>query len=299
MQEKLDVKYSIFSEAFPPDEKGERHNLLPYSSYHHYLKGITINPQNIIYKPLTQSNISEVKNLHKEWFPIDYEDNYFEKVLNNENKNYFTVGAFYNITISNNTKKEIILGLALCKHEYILDNLNYNINSKNLDEIYQDINCMEEFKQYLYCKFYQCIYIMTIGVLDEYRHMHIGSNLLNYIYNISLEIESCLAIYLHVIYYNNSAINFYSKNKFKKVKKIENYYYIDGKHYDSFVFLRIISKREKEEFKINSINSSEIKKFDELNANHGNKNISIIKIIILIIFSIFDILIEYNLNKKS
>ena len=48
MQEKLNVKYSIFSEAFPPDEKGERHNLLPYSSYHHYLKGITITPKNII-----------------------------------------------------------------------------------------------------------------------------------------------------------------------------------------------------------------------------------------------------------
>ena len=295
MQEKLNVKYSIFSEAFPPDEKGERHNLLSYSSYHYFLKGIKINTNDIVYKPLTKNNISEIKNLHKEWFPIDYDDDYFKKVLYDTNNKYFTVGAFYNITFSNNTNKEIIIGLALCKHEFLMDNLNYNVNSKKLDEIYKDINCYEELKQYLYCKFYQCIYIMTIGVLDEFRNMHIGSNLLNYIYNISLEIESCLAIYLHVIYYNDSAIKFYQKNKFKKVNKLENYYYIDGKYYDSFVFLRIISKKEKVQFKNNILNSSENEK---INVNYNKKNTKIIKIIILIIFIIFDLLIEYIFTTK-
>ena len=123
MYEKLDIKYNIFSEAFPPDEKGERHNLLSYSSYHNLINGIKINPEKIIYKPLSNSNFLEVKNLHKEWFPIDYDDDFFNQVLNNNGGKYFTVGAFYNIN-NENINKEIILGLAFCEFEYVMEQLN-------------------------------------------------------------------------------------------------------------------------------------------------------------------------------
>ena len=287
MHENLNVKYNIFSEAFPPDEKGERNNLLSYSSCHCLLNGVKIIPENIIYKPLSKNNFIEVKNLHREWFPIEYDDNYFEEVLNNNGNRYFTIGAFYNITnTNNNTNKEIIIGLAFCEYEYVVDRLNKYLSEKYLDEIYKDSNICDDLISFLKCKFYKCIYIMTIGVLDEFRQMHIGTNLLNYIYNIAMEIELCIGVYLHVIYYNEIAIKFYQKNKFKKVNKINNYYHFNNKNYDSLVFLRRIEKNEKEEYlkNINKSKSKIIKNKSSINYNY------IIKVTILIFCNIINLI---------
>ena len=300
MYEKLNIKYNVFSEAFPPNEKGERNNLLSFSPTHYLLNGITINPENIIYKPLSKDNLNEVKNLHKEWFPINYDDSFFEDILYDKGKRYFTIGAFYNINFRDNINKEIILGLAFCEHEYVVDRLNKYVDIDIFDEEYKDVNKnkFEELIQCVKCQYYKCIYIMTIGVMDEFRKMNIGTKLIEYIYNTALEIDNCIGIYLHVIYYNEIAIKFYKKNKFNKVKKIDNYYYIDGKNYDSFVFLRVIPKKEKEEYK-NNINNKQL----AINKNQCflrqiNNKINIIKIIILIICTFINILIDYKLNQK-
>ena len=109
-----------------------------------------------------------------------------------------------------------------------------------------------------------------------------------------MDIENCIGVYLHVICYNEIAIKFYKKNKFRKVSKVNNYYYINGKNYDSFVFLRLISKKEKEDYKNNMGNSKQI--VDE--NKYKYKNINIIKLILLIIFIITNILIEYKKNQK-
>ena len=295
MYEKLNVKYNVFSEAFPPDEKGERGNLLSYSSYHHLLNGVKIKPEKIIYKPLSKNNFLEVKNLHKEWFPIDYDDEFYYEVLNNNGNRYFTIGAFYNLKYEN-TNKEIILGLAFCEYEYVIDRLNKFIEPKILDDIYNDLS-INYFKSFMKCQFYKCIYVMTIGVLDEFRQMHIGTKILNHIYKIALKIDFCIGVYLHVINYNDIAIKFYQKNKFKKVGKVDNYYFINGKNYDSLVFFKIIPKNEKDEY----MNTIKISK----NINNENKNLeknryknkNIIKVIILIILIIFNILMGYKGTK--
>jgi len=291
MYEKLDIKYNIFSEAFPPDEKGERNNLLSYSSNHNIINGLKLYKEKIIYKPLTKDSLLDVKNLHKEWFPIDYDDDFFTKVLNNNDGKYFTIGAFYNIKIDNKDK-EIILGLAFCEFEYVMEQLNNIIDEKILDEINGNISLCDELKSYMKCQFDKCIYIMTIGVMDEFRKMNIGSNLLKYIYNIALKIDRCIAIYLHVISYNETAIKFYQKNKYKNVAKIDNYYNFDDKNYDAFVFMRIISKIEKEEFKIRSGIAIKENKFY---FNHIYKYI--IKIIILLACNIINYL-NFSFKKE-
>ena len=248
MSKNINKKYKIFSEAFPPNEKGERQQLLSLSSYHHLLNGITINPKDIIYKPLTKNNLIEVKNLHKEWFPVEYDDEFFEQIFNNNCCNYFTIGAFYNIKNSNENR-EIILGLALCEWEFISDYFINHTNQKVIDEICENIDINEEVQACLKCQMYHCVYIMTIGVLDEYRKMNIGTNILNNIYNIAIKDDICVGIYLDVIYYNKSAIKFYEKNNFKKVNEIKDYYDLNGKNYDANVYLRILSRKEKDDFR--------------------------------------------------
>ena len=260
MAQNLNKKYKIYSEAFPPNEKGEHQQLLSLSSFHDILNGIIINPKKIIYKPLTKNNLIEVKNLHKEWFPINYDDNYFETIFDNQCCNYFTIGAFYKIqTSDNNVNKEIILGLAVCEWDYISDYFINHTSPQVIEEINQNVKCNGEAKSCFKCQMYHCIYIMTIGVLDGCRKMNIGSNILNNIYNIALKDHICVGIYIDVVYYNKRAIKFYEKNNFKKVNEIKNYYNFNGKYYDANVYFRIITRKEKEEFK--ESNNSSLTKF--------------------------------------
>ena len=99
---------------------------------------------------------------------------------------------------------------------------------------------------------------MTIGVLDEFRKMNIGSNIVQRIINIGLNDILCIGVFLDVIYFNNSAIKFYKKNLFKKVMTNRNYYNIKGNRYDAYSFLRIFTRKEKDKFRYQ--NSNLIKK---------------------------------------
>ena len=255
MPKKTKNNYQIFSEAFPPDKRGIRKKLYPSSSTHSLLEGIKINPEEIIYKPLTKENIEEIKNLHKEWFPIDYSERFFEKLFDKDNYWCFTIGAFYNfLDKEKNEKKEIILGLALCEWIPINDYFIKHTSKEAVHEICKNINYKEEVETYLKCEEYRCVYIMTIGVLDEFRKMKIGSHILNEIINVALMDNLCVGVSLDVIYYNYSAIKFYKKNNFKKVSTIKNYYNLNGTKYDSYVFLRILTRKEKDDFRAKNSN---------------------------------------------
>jgi GNAT superfamily N-acetyltransferase len=253
------IDFQIFSEAFPPNKKGRREKLDISSSSHILLKDTKLDPNNIIYKPLTKQDIEETKNLHKEWFPIKYSDEYFNTIFNSKEGKYFSIGAFYNI-INKETKekKEIIIGLALCEWIVGSDYFFKVFGKESALEISKNINYIEEVYSYLKYDDYHCIYIMTIGVLDEFRKMKIGSNIVERIINIGLSDKLCIGIFLDVIYYNYSAIKFYKRNEFKKVKTNKNYYNLNGTKYDAHVFLRIFSRKEKDRFRYK--NSNVIKK---------------------------------------
>ena len=235
-------KKEIFSEAFPPNKSGERKYLTALSSYHDILEGVQINPEEITYKTLSKSHLVEIKKLHKEWFPVEYDDDYFQKIFNNNS--IFTIAAYYNIQ-----NKEIILGMAICQFREVSEYFVKHTSRQVIEEICKNINYKEEVQAYLRCEDFNCMYIMTIGVLDECRKLHIGSNLVKYIIDKALWDNICIGVYLDVVYYNNCAIKFYEKNGFKKVATIKNYYDLKGTLYDCEVFLKIFTREEKDEFR--------------------------------------------------
>ena len=249
-----DSSYEIFSEAFPPNKDGKRAKLLAYSPTHELLKNLgdeilnKITPDKIIYKPLTATYIEEIKNLHKEWFPIEYDDEYFKKIFTNKYLSYFTIGAFYNLEMENNSK-EIIIGMALCEYRPVSEYFIKHTSREAIKEINDNIDFNEEVSSYLKCQDYNCVYIMTIGVLDEFRKLNIGSNLVKKIIDIALLDNLCIGIYLDVIFYNNTAKIFYEKNGFKKITSIKNYYNIEGNFYEANVFLKVFTRKEKDEFR--------------------------------------------------
>ena len=237
----------VFSEAFPPDKSGGRKTIFSFSSYHDILKGVNISIDEIIYKPLTKFYIDEIKRLHKEWFPIDYDDDYFQKIFQNSNNSYFTIGAFYKLK-----GQEIILGMALCQYRDVSEYFIKHTSPQAINEICENIDFQEEVQSYLRCEDYICAYIMTIGVMDECRKLNIGSNLVKYVVNKALMDNICIGVYLDVICYNSCAIKFYEKNGFKKVSTIKNYYNIKGQLYDCEVFLKIFTRKEKDDFRVHN-----------------------------------------------
>lgn len=53
-------------------------------------------------------------------------------------------------------------------------------------------------------------YILTLGIIDECRQLGLGTYLLNYTYNtVMKKYPLCKIVYLHVVEYNSSAIQFY------------------------------------------------------------------------------------------
>ena len=51
------------------------------------------------------------------------------------------------------------------------------------------------------------------------------------------QMSSCRALYLHVIAYNRPAIMFYQKNMFQCLRRLHNFYTIEGQNHDAFLYV--------------------------------------------------------------
>ena len=109
------------------------------------------------------------------------------------------------------------------------------------------------------------VYILTLGVVETYRNLGIGeiificshilkclislpiwswiaaSTLIREVLKYASSIPTCRAVYLHVISYNNPAIHFYKKMLFKCVRRLHDFYFINGQHYDSYLFVYYVN----------------------------------------------------------
>lgn len=229
----------VFSDAFPPNILGHKDKIPIFSEIHKKLDDIEIDPSKILYRELTYSDVEEIKALHKEWFPVEYSDDYFEAIFHPEKriKNYITLAATYLLE-----DKEYILGAVISEINTKSEFLNQT-PQKYLEKL--NTSFFDEIS--LFPPEYEFAYIMIIGVVDECRRMKLGTCLLNKILELFVSRKDCLCVYLHVIKYNHTAINFYERNGFINTTSIKNYYKIKNDFYDSEVFVKFFSKKEKSE----------------------------------------------------
>ncbi|KAF7085368.1 hypothetical protein CFC21_088806 [Triticum aestivum] len=90
-------------------------------------------------------------------------------------------------------------------------------------------------------KYLTLLYILTLGVVDSYRNLGIASSLVREVIKHAASVSNCRGVYLHVISYNQPAINFYKKMLFKLVRRLPMFYYIRGQHYDSYLFVYYVN----------------------------------------------------------
>ncbi|KAG5511878.1 hypothetical protein JKF63_07703 [Porcisia hertigi] len=137
-------------------------------------------------RSMNDSRLCErIKVLDRYCFPVKYTENYYNQYIRYSFHKYNQL-AFYH---------DILVGSITCRLEETDTEGEYNL------------------------------YIMTLGVLEAYRHLRIGSRLLQMILSaVHNETQTrIVAVLLHV-QVGSTALKFYSAFDFKEVERLENYY---------------------------------------------------------------------------
>ncbi|KAJ7982664.1 histone acetyltransferase MCC1 [Quillaja saponaria] len=178
------------------------------------------NGPTICYRPIRPSDLEILEHLHGNLFPIRYESEFFQNVVNG--RDIVSWGAVDRSRP--NGQSDDLIGfvtarVVLAKESEIGDMIGYD-SSKSDQTL---------------------VYILTLGVVDAYRNLGIASSLIREVIKYASSIPTCRAVYLHVISYNNPAIYLYKKMSFKCVRMLQDFYLISGQHYDSYLFVYYVN----------------------------------------------------------
>ncbi|CAN1164929.1 Histone acetyltransferase MCC1 [Linum perenne] len=174
----------------------------------------------ICFRAILPSDLEILERMHAEIFPIRYESEFFQHVVNGHD---IVSWAAIDRGRPNGNGDEMIgfvtARIVLAKESEIGDLLRYDPSRPDQT----------------------LLYILTLGVVDTYRNLGIASSLIREVIQYASSIRTCRAIYLHVISYNIAAIQLYKKMSFRCIRRLQGFYFINGQHYDSFLFVYYVN----------------------------------------------------------
>ncbi|XP_065027108.1 histone acetyltransferase MCC1-like [Musa acuminata AAA Group] len=174
----------------------------------------------IIYRPILPSDLEVLEEIHVALFPIRYERDFFISVVQGHG---IVSWAAVDVSRSDGGRDKLVgfvtTRLMSAKESEISDLLRYNASRQDL----------------------MLVYILTLGVVENYRNHGIATSLVCEVIKYASSITNCRAVYLHVISYNMPAIHFYEKMSFACVRRLQKFYYINGQHYDSYLFVYYVN----------------------------------------------------------
>ena len=177
----------------------------------------------IIFRPLQESDREEIQRLHEDWFPVDYKEDFYDGVV--QNKMVTTGQPLYTqvaVVSCPETQQERIIGCIVGAFVQV---------SKCKNELVEKMVRNPQ-------RHTRMFYIMTLGTVKEFRGRGLAKTLLEQCFDIIEADSECGVSYLHVITYNTAAIQFYEKLGFSRVEEIEDYYLIDEKKYNCYLYAK-------------------------------------------------------------
>ncbi|KAG9133915.1 hypothetical protein Leryth_004629 [Lithospermum erythrorhizon] len=174
----------------------------------------------IDYRHIRPSDLEVLEKIHDELFPIRYESEFFHSVVNG--RGIVSWGAVDRSQPE--SQNDELIGfvtarIITAKESEIEDLIRFE--SSQSDET--------------------LVYILTLGVVESYRNVGIASSLISEVIKYASSITTSRAVYLHVISYNNPAIHLYKRMSFQCVRKLYSFYFINGQHYDAYLFIYYVN----------------------------------------------------------
>jgi len=191
-----------------------------------------IRTESLKYRPLSAEDFEETVALHTEWFPVTYDEVFYNKSVRGE---IFTLAATHT---EPSTGEESILGIvtmSTCQEHYKDDLphvLGSNAKLHESGEHSDAANCSDnpDAPGVL-------AYILTLGVVDGFRRRGLASEMLKQsILHVEESKPHVQAVYLHVVTYNTAAIKLYESLKFARIAHFPNFYHLHGIPYDSYLY---------------------------------------------------------------
>lgn len=167
------------------------------------------------------SDMLEIRQLHAEWLPVDYNEEFYQ-ALSTLDSNVLSVMACIK-----GTNLIVAMATVAIKRREIRYNFSCDLLTHlNLDPDNDSV-----------------AYILTLGVVDELRRSGIASALLEETTKrISRSDPDCRVVFLHVIDYNEPAMNLYRKHGFVEFKNEPNFYRIAEVWYSGTLFYKRLKK---------------------------------------------------------
>lgn len=187
-------------------------------------------PPSIGFRPIGEGDREVIQQLHEEWFPVTYQDEFYDDLVAQRGGNYGESLYTCLATIGSDDEEaggEEIIGCVVGSF----------IHRTKLTPPLQAL-LISDGKRYR-----RLFYIMTLGTVDRYRHAGLGTELVQKCVEQVQQDPSCGVLYLHVITFNQAAIRLYEKMGFYRVEEIVNYYLIDGRSHNCYVYAKYFHGR--------------------------------------------------------
>ncbi|QHO41779.1 Histone acetyltransferase [Arachis hypogaea] len=150
----------------------------------------------IKYRSIQPSDEHTLQRIHDQLFPIRYESKFYQDVANGRGTESW--GAV-DVSRSDGQSDELI-GFVTTR---IVPAAEVEIVSIHGNDLAKSDETL--------------VHVLTLGVVKEYRHHGIASDLLKKVIENASMIQSCRAVYLHSSSENEAAVNLYKKMSFKLV----------------------------------------------------------------------------------
>ncbi|GMH55961.1 hypothetical protein TL16_g02026 [Triparma laevis f. inornata] len=188
----------------------------------------------MVFRPLQLCDREEIQRIHEECFPVRYNAKFFDNAVKNvlaDGRPLFSHVACLPLPLPSSSPPlltDSIVGCIISQFQSSQKHEHLNLLSPSSLQTHPLI-----------------MYIMTLATTQDYRRTGLASLLLKKLIQSATSNRNCGLIYLHVITYNTSAIKFYEKNRFERLGICEGYYCIEGKYYDSYLYVRYVNGGER------------------------------------------------------
>eukprot|EP01069_Polyplicarium_translucidae_P002954 Polyplicarium_translucidae@DN2173_c0_g1_i3.p1 len=208
----------------------------------------SLRPESFRYRQLraTTSDFQQCRMLHSEWFPIRYEDNFFDAVCGG---GVFSLAAVLQLPspLKSEEYEEFIAAIITVSQDPVhirRDDAEIVLRAAGVNAaIGPDATATDGPSGSRFAAGDprgHVAYILTVGVAERLKRIGLARELIYRSLSIFEAMDpSFISMYLHVVSYNHAAMRLYQTCGFRELALMQSFYYIEGEQYGGLLYAYI------------------------------------------------------------